>query len=129
MRPVVNQVSPRRARNPKKKEKSGAESFPLTVTLTDAAYPSGSQPLGNTGICTPQTALRHPGIGDSHTEYSVSNTPDHNSWFPAAILAQRRGIDRWDGSIAAVYFRYRDDEIHYFEGEAWCRMSLRSFYV
>jgi hypothetical protein len=28
----------------------GAQSFPLAVTLTDAGYTSGNQPLGNTGI-------------------------------------------------------------------------------
>ena len=29
---------------------SGGQTFPLTVTLTDAGYTSGAQPLGNTGI-------------------------------------------------------------------------------
>jgi hypothetical protein len=29
---------------------SGSQTFPLTVTLTDAGYTSGAQPLGNTGI-------------------------------------------------------------------------------
>jgi Bacterial Ig-like domain (group 2) len=29
---------------------SGSQTFPLTVTLTDRGYTSGSQPLGNTGI-------------------------------------------------------------------------------
>ena len=29
---------------------SGSQTFPLTVTLTDPGYTSGSQPLGNTGI-------------------------------------------------------------------------------
>ena len=29
---------------------SGGQTFPLTITLTDAGYTSGAQPLGNTGI-------------------------------------------------------------------------------
>jgi hypothetical protein len=43
---------------------SGSQTFPLTVTLTDPGYTSGSQPLGNTGIWyTTDGSMPVPGSG------------------------------------------------------------------
>jgi hypothetical protein len=45
----------------------GAQSFPLTVTLTDPGYTSGNQPLGNTGIWyTTDGSAPVPGVGTAH---------------------------------------------------------------